>query len=121
MRPAEAPGELMFTHALIRDGAYASLLHSARRDVHRRAAGWFADRDPALRAAHLDRADDPGAAEAYLAAARAAARALRHDAALVLARRGGELRAPPSTRPKIFSGSSSVFSSSPLISGTMLS
>jgi class 3 adenylate cyclase/tetratricopeptide (TPR) repeat protein len=98
VRPAEAPGELMFTHALIRDGAYASLLHSARRDVHRRAAGWFADRDPALRAAHLDRADDPGAAEAYLAAARAAARALRHDAALVLARRGGELRAPPSTR-----------------------
>jgi len=98
VRPADASGELMFAHALIRDGAYASLLRSARRELHRRAAAWFDGRDPALRAAHLDRAEDPGAADAYLQAARAAAGALRHDAALALARRGGELQASVQTR-----------------------
>lgn len=98
VRDAETPGELAFTHALIRDGAYASLLHSARRDLHRRAAAWYAERDPALHAAHLDRAEDPGAAEAYLAAARAAALAWQHDRALALVRRGAELPASPSMR-----------------------
>lgn len=98
VRPAEAPGELMFAHALIRDGAYASLLHSVRRDLHARAAAWFDQRDPALRAAHLDRAEDPDAADAYLLAARAAAASLRHDAALTLVRRGSELEAAPATR-----------------------
>ena len=98
VRPSGAPDELMFAHALIRDGAYASLLHSARRELHRRAAAWFDGRDPALRAAHLDRAEDPAAAEAYLQAARAAAVALRHEAALALARRGAELEAPRAIR-----------------------
>ena len=87
-----------FAHALIRDGAYASLLHSARRALHLRAAQWYDGRDAALRALHLDRADDPGAAAAYLAAARAEAAALRIDAALQLARRGGELPAPDDVR-----------------------
>ena len=87
-----------FAHALIRDGAYASLLHSARRALHLRAAEWYAGRDAALRALHLDRADDPEAAAAYLAAARAEAAALRFDAALRLARRGGELPAPDGVR-----------------------
>lgn len=98
VRPSGDPGELMFAHALIRDGAYASLLHATRREMHRRAAQWFAERDPALRAAHLDRAEDAGAAAAYLEAAHAAARARRHDAALALARRGGELVAPREVR-----------------------
>ncbi|HQR30284.1 MAG TPA: CarD family transcriptional regulator, partial [Anaeromyxobacteraceae bacterium] len=31
-----------FVHALIRDGAYASLLHSHRRTLHLRAAEWYA-------------------------------------------------------------------------------
>ncbi len=43
---------------------------------------------------HLDRADDPRAAAAYLAAARAEAAALRVDSALRLLQRGGELDAP---------------------------
>lgn len=98
VRDAGAGGELAFTHALIRDSAYASLLHSARRDLHRRAAAWYAERDPALHAAHLDRAEDPGAADAYLRAARAAAQAWHHESALALARRGSELPAPPATR-----------------------
>ena len=98
VRAGGTPGELAFAHALIRDGAYALLLHSAKRELHRRAAAWFDGRDPALRAAHLDRAEDPAAADAYLQAARAAAVALRHDDALALVRRGGELEAPRATR-----------------------
>jgi tetratricopeptide (TPR) repeat protein len=90
---AAGVGRLMFTHALIRDGAYASLLHSSRRELHRAAAGWYESRDPTLRAEHLDRAEDPQAAEAYLDAARAEVAALRIDAALGLAERGAELKA----------------------------
>ncbi len=86
----------MFTHALIRDGAYASLLHSARRDLHGVAARWFDGRDVVLRARHLDRGEHPDAAAAYLAAARDEADALRTDSALALARRGAELAAPQS-------------------------
>ena len=59
-------GEFMFCHALIRDGAYASLLHKRRRALHARAAEWFASRDGVLAAEHFDRADDPRAAAAYL-------------------------------------------------------
>ena len=59
-------GEFMFCHALIRDGAYASLLHKRRRALHARAAEWFASRDRVLAAEHFDRAEDPRAAAAYL-------------------------------------------------------
>ena len=89
---------MMFTHALIRDGAYASLLHSARRERHRAAAQWYETRDPTLRAEHLDRAEDPRAAEAYLAAARAESAAMHTDAALGLVTRGLELQAPAEIR-----------------------
>ncbi len=82
-----------FVHALIRDGAYASLLHTARRMLHLRAAEWYATRDAVLAAEHLDRADDARAAAAYLVAARAEAAALRFDSALRLVRRGAELPA----------------------------
>ena len=68
-------GEFMFCHALIRDGAYASLLHKRRRVLHARAAEWFAvARRCALAAEHFDRADDPRAAAAYLDAGEALAR-----------------------------------------------
>src|SRR6185369_16543113 len=63
--------EFMFCHALIRDGAYASLLHARRRRLHARAAEWFAGRDEPLAAEHFDRADDPRAATAYLGAGEA--------------------------------------------------
>ena len=92
------PDQMMFTHALIRDGAYASLLHSARRDLHLAAARWYETRDLTLRAEHLERAEDSAAAEAYLAAARAEMAALRVDAALELAERGAALAAMPSIR-----------------------
>jgi class 3 adenylate cyclase/tetratricopeptide (TPR) repeat protein len=88
VRDTPVPGELAFAHALIRDGAYASLLHSARRDLHARAAAWYAGRDPALRAEHLERAEDDAAPQAYLDAAQSEADALHAEAALRLARRG---------------------------------
>jgi class 3 adenylate cyclase len=78
----------LFAHALIRDAAYGGLLRSWRRELRQRAAVWFAGRDPALHAAHLDRADDPGAPRAYLAAARLQVTEYRYESALDLARRG---------------------------------
>ncbi len=91
VRDTGVAGELAFSHALIRDGAYASLLHSARRALHARAAAWYADRDLALRAMHLERAEDDAAAPAFLEAARAEAQALHADAALRLALRGASI------------------------------
>jgi class 3 adenylate cyclase/tetratricopeptide (TPR) repeat protein len=78
----------LFTHALIRDAIYDTLLRGRRRALHLRAAEWYADRDPVLRAEHLDRAEDLGAARAYLAAARLQATEYRQEAALQLLERG---------------------------------
>jgi class 3 adenylate cyclase/tetratricopeptide (TPR) repeat protein len=83
--------EFLFAHALIHDAIYTGLLKSRRRELHRRAAEWFACRDPALRAAHLDRAEDPEAARAYLVAARAQAAEYRYETAKRLVERGLEL------------------------------
>jgi tetratricopeptide (TPR) repeat protein len=89
VRPQQANGDLLlFTHVLIRDAIYDTLLRSRRRELHRRAAEWYADRDPVLRAEHLDRAEDPEAARAYLAAARSQAAEYRQEAALQLVERG---------------------------------
>ena len=85
--------EFLFGHALIRDGVYDSLLRSRRAALHLRAAEWFATRDPALRAEHLDRAQDPGAPDAYLEAARGQLATYRYDAALE------SRRARPGDRP----------------------
>jgi class 3 adenylate cyclase/tetratricopeptide (TPR) repeat protein len=80
--------DFLFAHALIQEGAYSSLLRSRRRELHCRAAEWFAGQDPVLHAQHLDRAEDDRAPDAYLEAA-AAQRASYHiDAALRLANRG---------------------------------
>ena len=80
--------DFLFAHALIQEGAYSSLLRSRRRELHLKAADWFVDHDPILRAQHLDRAEDPRAAAAYLAAASAQQIAFQSDAALRLADRG---------------------------------
>jgi class 3 adenylate cyclase/tetratricopeptide (TPR) repeat protein len=82
---------LLFAHALIRDGAYASLTRERRAALHRTAAALFKERDAALHAEHLDRAEDPAAARAYLAAAEGEAAAYRVDRALRLAERGLEV------------------------------
>ncbi len=85
--------DFRFCHALIRDGAYASLLHSRRRHLHVRAAEWFAERDPVLAAEHFDRADDARASRAYLSASRALAAQSRYGNALPLVDRGLDLSA----------------------------
>jgi class 3 adenylate cyclase/tetratricopeptide (TPR) repeat protein len=89
VRPQQASGDVfLFTHALIRDAIYDTLLRSRRRELHRRAAEWYANRDLVLRAEHLDRAEDPEAARAYLVAARSQAAEYRQEAALQLVERG---------------------------------
>lgn len=84
----EAPGLLAcdgedcrFTHALVRDAVYESLLRSTRRSLHGRAALWFETRDPSLYAEHLAAAEDPAAAAAHLEAAALEQRAGRFDRA----------------------------------------
>jgi tetratricopeptide (TPR) repeat protein len=79
---------LVFAHALVRDGVYASLLTPRRREWHARAAEWFASRDPVLRAEHLSHAEDPSAPQAYIAAAQAEIAAYRYEQALALVERG---------------------------------
>lgn len=81
----------LFSHALVRDGAYSSLLKQARRDLHRQAAAWFGNADAVLRAEHLDRAEDDAAPRAYLEAGNAQAHAFNYEEAVRLLRRGTEL------------------------------
>ena len=80
----------LFAHALIHDAVYASTLKSIRRHLHRQAAAWFGEAEPVLRAEHLDRADDPGAASAYLGAALYEIELFRYGSALQLAERGAK-------------------------------
>jgi tetratricopeptide (TPR) repeat protein len=83
--------EHVFCHALVREGLYASLVAERRHDLHLRAASVYADRDPVLRAQHLDLAGSAEAPAAYLAAARSEAERIRYETALQLAQRGVEL------------------------------
>ncbi|WP_206997116.1 adenylate/guanylate cyclase domain-containing protein [Trinickia mobilis] len=84
-------GDYLFAHALIQEGAYSTLLRTRRRDLHRRAAGWFAASDPTLYAQHLDRAEDDRAPQAYLDAAIAQRTAYLAESALRLSERGLEI------------------------------
>jgi class 3 adenylate cyclase/tetratricopeptide (TPR) repeat protein len=81
-------GNYLFAHALIRDAVYGSLLKTQQREMHRRAAFLFADRDVVLHAEHLDRAGDAAAPAAYLAAARAEAAIYHLERARRLIERG---------------------------------
>jgi DNA-binding SARP family transcriptional activator len=84
-------GGYLFSHALIQEAVYASLLRSRRQELHRRAAQWYATRDVVLAAEHLDAAEDAGAAQAYAQAAKAEAERHQREGALRLAQRGLEL------------------------------
>ena len=88
-------GAFLFSHALVREGVYGSILRDALRDLHRRAAAWFEERDRLLFAEHLDKAGDPRAAGAYLEAARDSVAAHRLDLALALAESGLARAAAP--------------------------
>jgi predicted ATPase/class 3 adenylate cyclase len=87
-----------FAHALVQESAYQSLPKSERKELHLQAAAWLRSRDPVLYASHLDRADHPAAAPAYLDAALSHAREYRYESALLLIQRGEELATRPSDR-----------------------
>jgi class 3 adenylate cyclase/predicted ATPase len=91
MRP-EGP-DYLFAHALIQEGAYASLLNRNRSELHRRAAEWFVGQDPILYAEHLDYAASDSAPRAYLEAAKQQTEQYRLNRALQLVRRGLEIAA----------------------------
>ncbi len=93
----------LFAHALIREGVYSSLLKSSTRQLHRRAAEWYGERDPALRAQHLDRAEDAEAPRAYLAAAEVQATAYQFERAQALVDRGLAIATDPSDQSALMS------------------
>jgi tetratricopeptide (TPR) repeat protein len=81
----------LFSHALVQEAVYQSLLKSRRCELHRVAARWYDQREPELSAIHLDRAGDSGASRAYLEAARVQVVELNFESGLELANRGIEL------------------------------
>ncbi|HYM03125.1 MAG TPA: adenylate/guanylate cyclase domain-containing protein [Stellaceae bacterium] len=78
----------LFSHALVQQGVYSSMLKARRRELHREAASWFEGRDRVLWAQHLDRAEDAGASRAYCEAAEALKSGYHFDHALQLVERG---------------------------------
>lgn len=88
----------LFTNALVRDGVYSSMLNTWRQELHHRAASWFVKYDAVLYAEHLDRAEDPAAAAAYLKAAQAQAVKYHYESALSLTERGLEAAGETPTR-----------------------
>jgi class 3 adenylate cyclase/tetratricopeptide (TPR) repeat protein len=96
LRPS---GELFhFAHALIRDGAYESMLRTDRIALHRRAAEWYRGRDSLLFAHHLELAEDPAAPAAYLEAATNSGNVYEYEQAVKFLRSGLKLAAEPTVR-----------------------
>lgn len=77
-----------FSHALIRECTYQTLLRSRRNKLHRRAAEYFAERNPALRVDHLLAAESDEAAGELLDMAQKEKRLHRNDRARMLVRKG---------------------------------
>jgi class 3 adenylate cyclase/predicted ATPase len=91
-RLIQLEGDLyLFSHALVRDGVYASILGSRRRELHAIAAEFLGQSDLSLRAQHLEQAQSPDAAKAYLDAANAAAEEQDEEFALELCAKGESL------------------------------
>jgi class 3 adenylate cyclase/tetratricopeptide (TPR) repeat protein len=90
--------DLLFTHVLIRDGVYASILTATRARLHLKAAAWFSEADFTLYAEHLHLAGDPGAAQAYLEAARAELSRYRYEQGIALLTKGREAAERPEDR-----------------------
>ena len=66
IRPDVDGNGFRFAHALIHEAVYASVLRSRRRQLHLCTARNTAPDDHALRAEHLERADDAEAAHQWL-------------------------------------------------------
>ncbi len=86
--------DLLFSHALIRDGAYGSMLHVRRRQLHQSAALWIQEHDVALAAEHFERAEDRRAGAAYLQASDAKSGQYLYAEALALVERALGLADP---------------------------
>ncbi len=78
----------LFDHALIKDAVYLSLLTARRKELHSRAAEFYAGKDPVLHAQHLEMAKDSRAPLAFLEAAEIEARTYRVERARQLAECG---------------------------------
>ncbi len=91
----------LFDHALVQEGVLGSLLKHQRELLHRKAADFFAPTDLILHAQHLDRANEPAAAAAYLAAASSQASALHFHIAMTLSGRGLEIATDPEIRCRL--------------------
>ncbi len=83
--------ECTFSHALIREGLYASMLSEQRRNLHGQAATLYSDLDHVLYAQHLDLAGSHEAPKAYLAAAYSEAERIHYDSAAALLHRALDL------------------------------
>jgi class 3 adenylate cyclase/tetratricopeptide (TPR) repeat protein len=94
--------DFLFSHALLREAVYSSLLKAHSEGYHRAAAVWYGEQEPVLRAKHLDRANDTEAASAYLEASKVHATDLRYDSALELVDRGLELAETADTKCDLF-------------------
>jgi len=90
--------DFLFSHALVREAVYSSMLKAQSAEFHRAAAEWYGNQEPVLRAKHLDRASDTRAASAYLAAAKVHAADLHFNSALELVDRGIELAQTADTK-----------------------
>ena len=73
---------------MIQEVAYASLLHSTARALHRKAAEHYRDVDLILHAQHIERARDASAARAYEQAATEQLSLFRYDRTRELIERG---------------------------------
>ena len=80
--------EFSFSHALIWESIYSTLLQEQLRKLHSRAAQWYATRDLSLRALHLERAGSSSAAMAYLDVATEQCRTYHYDHAQEHAEKG---------------------------------
>jgi eukaryotic-like serine/threonine-protein kinase len=105
IRPASRfPGEreLAFRHALLREGAYATLTDEDRRLGHRMAGAWLeqhGETDPMVLAGHAGHGGEgPRAASFYLRAAEQAFHVLDLEAAMARATLGLGCEAPPELR-----------------------
>jgi len=105
VRPAgRFPGEreLTFRHALLREGAYATLTDDDRRLGHRFAGEWLeqhGEGDPMVLAGHFERGGEgPRAASYYLRASEQAFHILDLDATMIRAGLGLGCAPPPELR-----------------------
>lgn len=101
-------GTVAFSHALLREAVYSSLLQRDRRRLHGAAAAAIAERGGrddervTIIAHHLERADDPvGAADHLAVAARRSARRGAWDESASLAARGLGLLEGNDERPEL--------------------